>query len=169
MSTLRYGLGMYCPIKLKEDDPEHAAIAKLKVIFNQVLWLLTSTSRKDKVRVETMLKKLGWLSINQMCIETRLPEAWKTTGDENYCLKCTTLRLKKNSSSLPTTSQELKKLEQMKSSRLGEQSFQQLILRAYDIKYQSLLHKQKHWLKKKMPSNHTWQACLSYGISNFHP
>ena len=36
-----------------------------------------------------MLQELGWLSINQLAVETRLVEAWKTAHVEGYCLKDT--------------------------------------------------------------------------------
>ena len=34
-----------------------------------------------------MLKELGWLSLNQLCAETRLLEAWKSAQKEDYCMK----------------------------------------------------------------------------------
>ena len=34
-----------------------------------------------------MLKKLGWLSLNQMSAEVRLIEVWKALNVEDYCLK----------------------------------------------------------------------------------
>ena len=87
MSLLRYGLPVYCPLRLKEEDPKCQSIDRIKVVFNDCLRLLTNKKRKDHARVEDMLKELGWLSLNQLCAETRLLEAWKSVHIENYCMQ----------------------------------------------------------------------------------
>ena len=79
MSILRYGLPIYCPLRMKEEDPHHSSIDKIKVVFNDCLRLLTNNKRNDRVIIKDMLRELGWISINQLCAETRLLEAWKTT------------------------------------------------------------------------------------------
>ena len=87
MSVLRYGLPVYCPLRLKEEDPKYQSIDRIKVVFNDCLRLLTNKKRKDHARVEDMLKELGWLSLNQLCTETGLLEAWKSLHIENYCMQ----------------------------------------------------------------------------------
>ena len=74
--------------------PKHGSIDKIKVVFIDCLRLFTNNKREDHARVEDMLRELGWLSINQLCAETRLLEAWKTVHVENYCLE-DTLKLKR--------------------------------------------------------------------------
>ena len=44
-----------------------------------------------------MLTQLGWLSINQLCAETRLIEAWKSEHLENYCIGDMLIRKEKSS------------------------------------------------------------------------
>ena len=87
MSVLRYGLPIYCPLRLKEEDPKSQCIDRIRVIFNDCLRLLTNKRRRDHAKVEDMLKELGWLSLNQLCAETRLLEAWKSAQKEDYCMK----------------------------------------------------------------------------------
>ena len=94
MSILRYGLPAYCPVRLREDEPKHSSIEKIRVVLNDCLRLLRNKKRRDHARIDDMLKELDWLSINQICAETRLVEAWKTVHDENYCM-ADILKLKK--------------------------------------------------------------------------
>ena len=77
MSKLRYGLAIFWPVRLEDEDPHPAAIQGIKVVFNRVLRLLCGTVQENRMSVEKMLKKLGWLSINQMAAEVRLIEVWK--------------------------------------------------------------------------------------------
>ena len=84
MSVLRYGLPAHCPLRLKEEDPSHSSIDRIKVVFNDCLRLLTNRKREDRGRIEDMLEELGWLSINQLNAETRLLEAWKSIHTEGY-------------------------------------------------------------------------------------
>ena len=86
ISYIRYAVGLYCPIRLKETDPSHTNINRIKVLYNDVLRLLTCSQRKDKKPVKEMLEEVGWLSLNQLACETRLIEVWKSLNLENYCL-----------------------------------------------------------------------------------
>ena len=61
----------------------------LKKTFNDCLRLLTGNTLKDHKPIKDMLQELGWLSINQLAVETRLVEAWKIAHVEGYCLKDT--------------------------------------------------------------------------------
>ena len=57
-----------------------------------------------------MLEDLGWMSINQLCAETRLLEAWKTVNTEDYCLK-ESVPLKKRAQYTATRSNDTTLLE----------------------------------------------------------
>ena len=85
-SLLRYGLGIFCPIRTKETDPVPSCINGIRVIFNDVLRLLCNSKRNQHTSIHTMLEKLGWMSINQVACEVRLVETWKALNQENYCL-----------------------------------------------------------------------------------
>ena len=77
ISKLRYGLAIFWPVRLEHSDPHPLCVHGIKVIFNRMLRLLCGTVQEDRMSVEKMLKKLGWLSINQMAAEVRLIEVWK--------------------------------------------------------------------------------------------
>ena len=108
MSLVRYGLPLYCPLRLKNQDPQHDSIDKIKVVFNDCLRLLTNKRREDCARIQDMLKELQWLSINQLCAETRLLEAWKSVRQEHYCLN-DILQLKKIPETQAMTTRSTKK------------------------------------------------------------
>ena len=87
ISYIRYAIGLYCPIRIKEEDPVPSNINGIKVIYNDVLRLLCCTKRENKKPIKDMLKEVGWLSLNQLACETRLIEVWKSLNIENYCLQ----------------------------------------------------------------------------------
>ena len=97
MSILRYALPIFCPVRMTEEDPKSSSMDKIRVVFNNCLRLLTNHKRKEHVRIEDMLKQLGWLSINQLCAETRLIEAWKSANLENYSIGDILIRKEKSS------------------------------------------------------------------------
>ena len=86
-SILRFGLGIFCPVRLNDSDPNPSSIEGVKVIFHDVLRLLCSTKRSEHSSIESMLEKLNWLSVNQLAAEIRLMEVWKSLNLEDYCLK----------------------------------------------------------------------------------
>ena len=86
-SILRYAIGLYCPIRIKETDPAHSSINSIRVTYNDVLRLLCNSRRQERKPIGEMLEELGWLSLNQMCCEVRLIEVWKSLNLDNYCLE----------------------------------------------------------------------------------
>ena len=87
LSLIRYGLPVYCPLRLKENDPNPTIIKDLKKVFNDCLRLLNNKTWEDHASIDEMLDALNWSSINQLCGETRLIEAWKTVHSEKYCMQ----------------------------------------------------------------------------------
>ena len=73
-SILRYGLGIFCPIRMKETDPVPSSMSGIRGIFNNVLRLLCNSRREQHTLIKTMLQKVGWMSINQLACEVRLVE-----------------------------------------------------------------------------------------------
>ena len=97
MSQVRYGLPLYCPVKIKEEDPTPGCIDKLSVAFNDCLRLITGNTRQDHTSIKNMLEELDWLSLNQLSLETRLIQAWNTAHVEDYCLQDTLTKRRKGS------------------------------------------------------------------------
>ena len=86
MSVLRYGLGIFCPIRVEESDPHHSNIEGIRVVFNNMLRLLCGSKRTEHTSIQSMLDHLGWLSINQLAAEVRLIEVWKSLNLSGYSL-----------------------------------------------------------------------------------
>ena len=120
VSILRYALGLFCPIRLKQDDPNPTSINGIKVIYNDLLRLLCSSKRDNRKPRKEMLDQVGWLSINQMSCEIRLIEVWKSLHLENYCLK---ELFEKVTSNQRTRSENKIRLKANFKTRLRESSF----------------------------------------------
>ena len=120
VSILRYALGLFCPIRIKPNDPNHTSINGIEVIYNDLLRLLCSSKRKNRKPRQEMLDQVGWLSINQMSCEIRLVEVWKSLNLENYCLK---ELFEKITSSQTTRSENKIRLKANFKTRLRESSF----------------------------------------------
>ena len=106
---------------MSEGDPNPSCIDGIKVIYHELLGLLCSTKRNSHTPIETMLNKLGWLSINQLASEIRLIEVWKGLNQENYCLN--DLFEKAETNNGITRSAGLNKLKNVFKSKLRDNSF----------------------------------------------
>ena len=63
-SILRYALGLFCPIRIKESDPQNSSINSIRVTYNDVMRLLCNSRRENRKPVKEMLDQLGWLSLD---------------------------------------------------------------------------------------------------------
>ena len=59
MSHVRYGLPLYCPVKIDESDPTPGCLDALKVAFNDCLRLLLGIHGTDHESIKNMLDELG--------------------------------------------------------------------------------------------------------------
>ena len=107
-SILRFGLGIFCPVRLNDSDPNPSSIEGVKVIFHDVLRLVCSTKRSEHSSIESMLEKLNWLSVNQLAAEIRLMEVWKSLNLEDYCLKSLFQEVERERTTSSTGSRKLK-------------------------------------------------------------
>ena len=122
MSVLRYGLGIFCPIRVEESDPHHSNIEGIRVVFNNMLRLLCGSKRTEHTSIQSMLDHLGWLSINQLAAEVRLIEVWKSLNLSEYSLS--QIFPKFESGTLPTRSLQKNRLKTSLKSKIKENSFQ---------------------------------------------
>ena len=121
-SIIRYGLGIFCPIRTHASDPNPSSINGIRVRFNDLLRLLCNTRRSKHTSIESMLKQLGWLSINQLACEVRLVEVWKALNEQDYCQKELFERVQPGK--VKTRSAQQIRLKTNFRSRLRENSFQ---------------------------------------------
>ena len=78
-----------------------------------------------------MLTELDWLSINQLCAETRLVEAWKTVHSDDYCMR-DILRIKEKSKYMSTRSDDHTLLEKGMNDKFTNGSFVHLTAKAWN-------------------------------------
>ena len=121
-SILRYELAIFCPIRLNSRDPKPTSIEGVKVIYHDLLRFLCNTKRSKHTSIESMLEKLGWLSVNLLSCEIRLIEVLKALNQENHCLN--NLFEKATTNQGITRSAGLNKLKIGFKSKLRENSFQ---------------------------------------------
>ena len=121
ISYIRYAIGLYFPIRIKETDPNPTSINGIKVVYNDVLRLLCCSKRENRKPIKEMLNEVGWLSLNQLACETRLIEVWKSLNLEEYCLKDV---FEKVEYSRFTRGSEKIRLKSNFRSQLRENSFQ---------------------------------------------
>ena len=120
-SILRYELAIFCPIRLHTNDPNPTSIEGIKVRYHDLLRFLCNTRRSKHTSIESMLEKLGWLSINQLSCEIRLIEVWKALNQENNCLSHFFEKATTNQGI--TRSAGLNKLKPYFKSKIREHSF----------------------------------------------
>ena len=99
-----------------------------------------------------MLQELNWSSINQLCGETRLIEAWKTVHLDNYCMR-DILTIKEKSSYMSTRSNDTVMLEQGGINKFSNARFVNMTAKiwnecAREIKEETQFDKAKHLIKE---------------------
>ena len=120
-SIIRYELAIFCPIRINPEDPIPGSIEGVRVVYHDLLRFLCNTKRSSHTSIKTMLEKLGWLSINQLCCEVRLIEVWKALNQEDHCLSY--MFEKATSNEGITRSAGLNKLKIGFKSKVRENSF----------------------------------------------
>ena len=79
-----------------------------------------------------MLEELEWSSINQLCGETRLLEAWKTVHLEKYCMN-DVLSIKKKSDYMSTRSNDTTQLEQSAINKFSNARFVNMTAKIWNM------------------------------------
>jgi hypothetical protein len=78
MSKLRYGLQLYSKVVLKDDERKSSIMKALQLTQNRMLRGLNRTRVSDRISVKSMLEKYGLLSVNQLSVQIKLIEVWKS-------------------------------------------------------------------------------------------
>ena len=83
-SKLRYGLQLCAQTRLKENDPTHTNMERLQVAQNRMLRLIHGRTLKDRISTAELLKSVNVLSVNQLALEIKLTECWKSININNF-------------------------------------------------------------------------------------
>ena len=84
MSKLRYGLQLCTKVRQTEQATKTEFTKSLQLTQNRMLRVINNSRIKDKISVESMLKKFNLLSVNQLAAQIKLQEVWKSVNIEKY-------------------------------------------------------------------------------------
>ena len=86
-SKIRYGLQLIGKARTRREDAVCADLWAIQLVQNKLLRLLNKTQVKDGISTVSMLEKFGMLSVNQLNVQVKLMEVWKSQKITNYPLK----------------------------------------------------------------------------------
>ena len=87
MSRLRYGLQLYSKAVLNSEDVTSSTLKSLQITQNRMLRCLNRSRISDKISVTSMLEKFGLLSVNQLAVQIKLIEVWKSVNMPGHPLR----------------------------------------------------------------------------------
>jgi hypothetical protein len=87
MSKLRYGLQLYLKAVLNEDETRSPILKTLQLSQNRMLRGINKSRISDKIRTKSMLKKFDLLSVNQLAVQIKLIEVWKSINVTGHPIK----------------------------------------------------------------------------------
>ena len=74
MSKIQDGLQLYSKVRMVEEDLVYGDLKAIQLVQNNLLTLLNGTKTKDRVSIESMLKKESMMSVNQLNVQIKLLE-----------------------------------------------------------------------------------------------
>jgi hypothetical protein len=77
LSKLRYALPVFAKVRMTANEPQTGTMKKLQVAMNNMIRIVTSIGKKDKVSVKKLLEIINLPSVNQLAAECILMECYK--------------------------------------------------------------------------------------------
>ena len=87
MSKIRYGLQLYGKVRIITEDAACGDLQAIQKVQNDLLRMLNGSKVKDRVTIESMLKKFKLDSVNQLNARIKLLEIWKAKNIKDYPLQ----------------------------------------------------------------------------------
>ena len=87
LSKLRYGLQLLGCVRWKESDPLNKELEDLQKCQNKLLRARNGSRISDQISNSSMLVKFKIFSVNQMNVQIKLTEMWKSINMVNYPIK----------------------------------------------------------------------------------
>ena len=85
-SKITYGLQLYGKMRLSTNDWECMEFKSIQMVQNKLLRALNGTKVKDMISTVSLLEKFGMLAVNQLNVQIKLLEIWKSLNVEKYPL-----------------------------------------------------------------------------------
>ena len=86
-SRVRYGLQLFGNVRTKSAETECADLKAIQLVQNKLLRHLNGTKISDKISTDSLLKKFGMCSVNQLNAQAKLLEIWKALNVPKYPLE----------------------------------------------------------------------------------
>jgi len=93
VSKVRYGIGIYGAVRVHETDPLPESLKDLQVILNHAMRIATKTRLSDRIRIEDLLDRTGFQSINRMSATDKLMLVWQAVNQDGSPLADTVIRV----------------------------------------------------------------------------
>ena len=122
-SKLRYGLQLCAHTRLNVEDSHNTEMKSIQVAQNRLLRMMYGCTIKDRISTKIMLEKLNLPSVNQLAIEVKLTEVWKSLNDPSYPMKMDRNLPMDGATNRPLRPTSMRELKDNARTKIGEESF----------------------------------------------
>ena len=123
MSKLRYGLQLCAVIQEKEGESKNTEMKAIQVTQNRLLRMITGNSIRDRKSTKELLETTKLPSINQLAVEIRMTEAWKSMNDPTYPIQLERIPHDGGDNNKTLRPSSLKEVKDSARTKIGENSF----------------------------------------------
>ena len=123
MSKLRYGLQLCAQTRTSEEEVRSTDMKIIQITQNRLLRMLTGTTLRERKSTKEMLKTLGLPSVNQLAIEVKLTETWKSVWDPIYPVRLDGNRKEGGENNRILRPESTRQLKDYARTKIGENSF----------------------------------------------
>jgi len=149
VSKVRYGIGIYGAVRVHETDPLPESLKDLQVILNHAMRIATKTRLSDRIRIEDLLDRTGFQSINRMSATDKLMLVWQAVNQDGSPLADTVIRVSQGDrdSSRSMTRGDLRTIAK---TTLGQENFPEPGIRLWNYADREI---RKESIKRKARKN----------------
>ena len=130
-SKVRYGIGMYCPVCITENDPNPSAMKVIQVVLNNAMRISTGNKLKDRVPIAELFRMTGIPSVNHMSAQNKLSLAWHAVTGARHPLH-DVLTTEGSCPVMSSLSHSRRDLQSSVKSSLGQQNFPEPTIRLWN-------------------------------------
>ena len=123
MSKLRYGLQLCAVTQEKEGESKNTEMKAIQVTQNRLLRMITGNSIRDRKSTKELLETTKLPSVNQLAVEIRMTEAWKSMNDPTYPIQLERIPHDGGDNNRTLRPSSLKEVKDSARTKIGENSF----------------------------------------------
>ena len=96
---------------------------RLQVAQNRMLRLIHGSTLKDRISTAELLKSVNVLSVNQLALEIKLTECWKSININNYPVEMDKGHVEQAEEGRQLRTSSLRQFKDHSKTKIGEESF----------------------------------------------